>query len=392
MGFRMSTNQAMMGIPAYTRHKPSGQARVRLNGVDFYLGPWNTAQSRANYDRVINEWLARGRRVPHPDEGRGELLTKELISGYQQFAVGSMPAVEVEKIRAALTPVRKLYGETPAAEFGPVAFQAVRRTLIEAGLCISTIRDRMGIIKRVVTWGVANEMLPGDALHRLQAVPKLKAGRDGVKASKKVKPASEEHIRAILPHLQPTVRAMVELQALTGMRPGEVWWLTTGQIDRTGNPWIYRPVQHKNAARGKHRDIPIGPKAQEVLQPWLKAEPDAILFSPREASQRFHEVCMKPHRTARQRAKKRKRAPQRVPGVTYNKNSYRQAIQRGCLRAGVPIFQPNQIRQALGRRTGQESAGETRPVVRGEAVVGLGGGQLQGRRSARLAPPDSTRS
>jgi hypothetical protein len=152
----MSTKQAMTGIPSYTRHKASGQAVVRLNGVDFYLGPWNTAQSRVNYDRVINEWQARGRRVPHPDEERTELLTKELISGYHQFVAASMPAVEVEKIRAALKTVREMYGETPAAQFGPVAFQAVRKSLIEAGLCISTIRDRMGVIKRMVAWGVAN--------------------------------------------------------------------------------------------------------------------------------------------------------------------------------------------------------------------------------------------
>src|SRR5262249_44359021 len=159
--------------------------------------------------------LARGRRLP--DHRSAELFTKELIQGYYSHAVASMPDVEVEKVKAALKPVREMYGETPAAKFGPVAFQAIRHRLIDAGLCISTIRDRMGIIKRMVAWGVANEMLPGDALHRLQAVPRLKANRDGVKPSRKVKPAPEEHIRAILPHLQPTVRAMVELQARTGM-------------------------------------------------------------------------------------------------------------------------------------------------------------------------------
>jgi integrase len=360
----MSSKQAMTGIPSYTRHKASGQARVTLNGGDHYLGPWNTPQSRAEYERVVNEWLARGRRLPDRDD-RGELRAKELIHGYYQFAAGSMPDVEVDKVQAALKPVREMYGETPAAEFEPVAFQAVRKKLIDAELCISTIRDRMGIIKRMVAWGVANEMLPGDALHRLQAVPRLKAGRDGVKASRKVEPAPEEHIRAILPHLQPTVRAMVELQALTGMRPGEVWRLTSGQIDRTGEPWIYRPAQYKNAARGKDRVFPIGPRAQQVLAPWLKADPDAIVFSPREAARQFHEACMKPHRTARQRAQKRKRAPQRVPGETYNKNSYRQAITRGCLRAGVPIFQPNQIRQSLGTRTRQESGWAVAPLVPG---------------------------
>jgi integrase len=363
----MSPKQALTGIPSYTRHKASGQAVVRLSGVDHYLGPWNTPQSRAEYDRVVNEWLARGRRLPDRGDRSGELLTKELVLGYYTHAAATMPGVEVEKVRTALKSVRELYGETLAAKFGPVAFQAVRRSLIDSGLAISTIRDRMGIIKRMVAWGVANEMLPGDALHRLQAVPRLKAGRDGVKPSRKVQPAPEADIRAILPHLQPTVRAMVELQALTGMRPGEVWHLTTGQIDRSDDPWIYRPVRHKNASRGKDRVIPLGPRAQEVLMPWLKADPDAIVFSPREASERFHQVCMKPHRTDRQRAKKRKRAPQRMPGETYNKNSYRQAIERGCLRAGVPIFQPNQIRHSFGTKVRRDYGLEAAQALLGHS-------------------------
>jgi hypothetical protein len=40
----MSTKQALAGIPSYVRHKASGHAVVRLNDVDYYLGPWNTPQ------------------------------------------------------------------------------------------------------------------------------------------------------------------------------------------------------------------------------------------------------------------------------------------------------------------------------------------------------------
>lgn len=50
----------MRGIPSYRRAR--GQAVVTLNGIDFYLGPYGSAQCRAEYDRVTAEWLARGRR------------------------------------------------------------------------------------------------------------------------------------------------------------------------------------------------------------------------------------------------------------------------------------------------------------------------------------------
>src|SRR5262249_6910645 len=79
-------------IPSYPRHRASGQAVVTLNGVDHYLGPWNTPQSRAEYDRVTSEWLARGRRLAdRPDD----MLVKELIRGYYSHLVATLPKIEV---------------------------------------------------------------------------------------------------------------------------------------------------------------------------------------------------------------------------------------------------------------------------------------------------------
>jgi hypothetical protein len=35
------------GIPAYSLHKPSGQARVRIEGRDHYLGPYDSPEPKA---------------------------------------------------------------------------------------------------------------------------------------------------------------------------------------------------------------------------------------------------------------------------------------------------------------------------------------------------------
>ncbi len=48
-------------VPSYCRHRASGQAVVTLSGQDFYLGPYGTQVSKREYDRVVAEWLARGR-------------------------------------------------------------------------------------------------------------------------------------------------------------------------------------------------------------------------------------------------------------------------------------------------------------------------------------------
>jgi hypothetical protein len=49
--------------PSYRKHKASGQALVTIGGQDMYLGPHGTKTSKSEYDRLIGEWLANGRRL-----------------------------------------------------------------------------------------------------------------------------------------------------------------------------------------------------------------------------------------------------------------------------------------------------------------------------------------
>ena len=49
-------------VPAYCQHSASGQARVKLGGEYIYLGPHGSQTTRNEYDRLIAEWLATGRR------------------------------------------------------------------------------------------------------------------------------------------------------------------------------------------------------------------------------------------------------------------------------------------------------------------------------------------
>ncbi|MDP1560834.1 MAG: hypothetical protein Q8M16_05515 [Pirellulaceae bacterium] len=48
-------------LPKYRNHKHSDQAIVTLSGRDHYLGPHGSTASVREYDRLIQEWLARGR-------------------------------------------------------------------------------------------------------------------------------------------------------------------------------------------------------------------------------------------------------------------------------------------------------------------------------------------
>ena len=179
---------------------------------------------------------------------------KELILGFYSHCVATMRDVEVDKVKLAMKPVRSLYGESRCRTSRPWRSRPFGSNLIKSGLAISTIRDRMGIIRRMIAWGVEHEMAPADSLQRIEAVGGLRC-RSGRSEALAEDPAGSRRKTSwrFLPIVNPTVRAMVEIQALTGMRPGEVWIMTTGQIDRTpdrfGN-WRYSPDQAQDRRPG----------------------------------------------------------------------------------------------------------------------------------------------
>ena len=49
-------------LPSYRHHKPTGLAVVSIGGRDVYLGKHDSPESRAEYDRIVAEWLARAGR------------------------------------------------------------------------------------------------------------------------------------------------------------------------------------------------------------------------------------------------------------------------------------------------------------------------------------------
>src|SRR4051812_39162345 len=76
---------ASIRTPKYRHHKPSGQAVVTLDGKDFYLGRHGSPESRAEYDRMIAEWLSNGRRLTVASSDTGaDLSVNEMLLAYLQ--------------------------------------------------------------------------------------------------------------------------------------------------------------------------------------------------------------------------------------------------------------------------------------------------------------------
>lgn len=282
-------------VPAYRKHRASGRAIVTLNGQDVYLGPYGSAVSLREYDRVIAEWLANGRRLPHDSDDRPDLLVNELILRYWEHALRhyvkhGRPTSELSNIRSALRPLRKLYGHTAADRFGPLALKAVREQYIAAGHARTTVNRYVGHIKRMFKWAVGNELVRADILHGLQAVAGLRKGRTEAHDPDAVKPVPDQFVDAIEPYVSAEVWAMVRLQRLTGMRPGEVTEIRTRDINTDGEVWVYRPAEHKTEHHDQEREVPLGPQAQQVLRPWLSTDLEASLFSPAAAEEKRNAV------------------------------------------------------------------------------------------------------
>jgi integrase len=305
----------------------------------------------------------------------------ELVLAYRKFAntYYAAPSREVAQIRLALRPLVLKYGHTFARDFGPLALKAVREVWIEAGLARRYINQRVGRIVRAWGWAVENELLPAGNWQALLAVKGLQAGRTTARETAPVKPVSDAAFEATLAEIgSPQIRTMLQLIRRTGARPGEVCIMRTGDIDRTVSPWVYRPQTHKTAHRGHERLIYIGPRSQAVLADWLRADPEALLFQPREAAALVRESAQAAGRSDadRARAARNKRASaarkrggkarnSRLPGERYTPGRLGHAVGRACERAGIEHWHPHQLRHAAATELRREIGIEAARVVLG---------------------------
>ena len=124
-------------VQSCRKHKASGQAMVTLNSKDHYLGQYGAAASRAEYNRLIAEWVARGRQLPN---ATGGMTVVELCWAYWN-AVGNRPDSGKADLKGVLGIVRRAYSMALVPEFGPKAHRIVREKMRELG-CSRTYFNR----------------------------------------------------------------------------------------------------------------------------------------------------------------------------------------------------------------------------------------------------------
>jgi integrase len=211
-------------------------------------------------------------------------------------------------------------------------------------------------------WGVLQELVSPITADALKFVPPLREGRTEAPESTLRTDVPDAVVDATLPHLLPTVAAMVQVQRLATMRPNEVCRMRVGDIDvkRKDGIWLYKPLQHKGAWRGYKKIVPLGKPEQALILPYLEGKsPDSAVFSPKTAMVEKWTKDAKRRKTKIPpsqvlRTGRRKSKPKKEARGHYDSQSYARSIKQAIVIANrtlpkdqqIPHWTPYQLRHA----------------------------------------------
>jgi integrase len=409
-------------LPQMRLHKGSGHARVRINGVEHWLGPFGSREAVSAYDRLIAHYLAaRGARpdggdrdestppgaVPEPEAAPSpavvapqpasqqpvaepkeeaapaEITVAEMCVTYLDYAKthyilpdGRLSSSYHGMLQAvhALTPFQRI----PAALFGPRCLREIMDRMAHEKGRNGRPRPRVTInrlVKRVrgiFKWAVSMELIPAQTWHALMAVEGLRRGRSQAPELPPVRPVSDEVVKQTLPHLPQVVADLVWFIRLTGCRPGEACLLRPIDVDMSGAVWKWTLRSHKNSWRDHERVVMIGPRGQSLLHPYierLRSRPDGFCFSPRVSEQhrgRERRKSRQSPMTPSQSTRKAKslRARKRPPRDHYTDDTLNRCIRRACETADLPRWTPMQLRHTAGTEARHAGGGLDAAQVR----------------------------
>jgi integrase len=369
--------------PPTIYHHASGQARIRINGDDYYLGAYGSPEAAERYREIVLRVEAGLPAVEAPTASADQITVGEAVARFvpwmeQHYHGGT----EIREYRLTLAPLLRLYGSRPVAELTLDRLETLRAAVLTGSwrtaeeredlqsnhqtVCRKTTNQRLGRILRCLKWLKARKLIPASVYEDCSNLEPLTPGAAHAVDYDDIPPVPEDDLAATLVHLSPIVRAIAETQLLTGARPGEILRLRPCDLDRTGRIpiarnqwidlggkiWVHVPAQHKTRRRGHQRVIMFGPKVQAILGPYLAREMSSHLFSPAEAQAARRAVLRATRKTPVQPSQRdrRKRNPQRKPGNHYTLSSYGAAIDRACDAAGVPHWNPHQLRHNAATR------------------------------------------
>jgi integrase len=305
-------------------------------------------------DRYAQYLASIGGPAPMPLPSR--CTVADVVGAYARYADSRYADKrERHRISIALKAVVQMHGTMPASSFKAKAARDVRSALITSGRKVRSrryVNALMRSVQRAWRWMAAEELVPAESAASVCLVRAMGPGEGG-REKAAIAPPQPGVVAPTLLECPPNVAAMLQVQLLTGARPGEICQMRWEEISRdpsqpiplanTGRTvaaircgdtvvWVCAPERHKTMGRGKARVILIGPKAQAILPP----VGTGLVFPTRR-------------------------------GTAYRADSYATAVARACRKAGVKPWSPLQLRHAAASEIAEEFDDHTAASVLGHA-------------------------
>lgn len=405
--------------PRYRRHSQSGLAVADVYDAHgkrrcVTLGKFGSPESQVEFARLVAVVAANAGRLPDRTSARGSDATvAEAVEGYLAHAErhyrtpDGEPTSEIVCIRRAVAPLVRLFGPTLAREFDAGNLELVRDAMVagswmtepekaDATRCGKRIGWSRGVvnshvarIRALFRWACLKRLVPPTVIEGLQCLAPLRAGRSDARETAPVEAVDAETVERTLPFLPPHVRGLVRLLSLTGARVGELCSMREGNIDTSGEVWFFRPRRHKGSHRGHVRAIPLGPKAQLLLRPFLTGDPEAFVFSPRVQAEEIAQAKREARRTPVQPSQVCRKNPDatRVPSERFTPTGIGRAVRRACEKAGIAPWHAHRVRHSVAREMEREFGLEGARAMLGHrsASMTVHYSGLDERRAAEIA-------
>ena len=355
----------------------------------------NTVSFGAPTDRTEGEiyvafgkWLDLYNRFPHkvcsfksPYEAVDSILDAtcvatvgDLVDRYLEYAKrngqGTRSIGRIRRVQELLSS----YASWPVSNFGPDDLLAVRGELLKATYMPKNqkwkkekvytrrgVNDLIGYIRRIWEWGMGRHMVSPEQVQGFKEVKPLRIGE--APDNQRRRRVTEDEFHKVIDNIGSTVGDMLKLMWYTAMRPHEVCCMRPFDILHDKKDcWLYVPGrdqtpvgEHKTTRFGRLRAIPLTEKPQEVLSSRIHefASKDYI-FSPKiamaEMLKQRNDQRVTPLSCGNRPGTNKKNNPEHEPGDVYTNGALRKACKRACIRAGVEVFTPYDLRRSVATR------------------------------------------
>lgn len=313
-------------------HKATGRYCVRIDGREVYLGK-DKAEAEKQYFALMAG-------ITKPEQEQ-ILHVSEIIERYLNYQ--AMYGKASDRLTCAMRHLNQSLGHYVPGQIKMENLMRLRETMLEPNKrgqrhCRTEINRLMRECARCFQWAAAHELATAEVHGKFSVLEPLKAGRCDAPEQKAVSVVELDAVRSVQGKVRVPVKAMIELQLLTGARPGEIVNLKVDMIERTVDPWKCELTEHKTAHRGHKRVLFFGEQAQAVLKPFILAAGKTGYLFTTGADCNPYDVA-----------------------------AYRKAITRGCMTAKVQHWHPHQLRHTAATELRKQYGVEVARAVLGHA-------------------------